>query len=337
MMKETVIGLILVLMLALAACGGQSAALEDVDDTAVTQTVAQVESDTAVTTLTADYEDALSVVGQLAIGTVQLEETDLAVDETLAAELLPLWQAYQSLGQSDTTAQAELQAVANQIEKTMTPAQIAAIAGMTLTNEGVTTMMQNGELGFGPGGPGGFAPTDDSGDTAVGGGFAGGLPGGALPGGGFPGGGPGGGLPGGGVPGGGFPGGGPGGAELSEEDIATRRAEFEQNGGGGFQERMFTGVVVRLLEDKLGIVSEMEVRQNVMAAALTAVAEAANLTVEELQAQLAEGQTMAAVVEANGGDLAALQTQLVEIFGDLPDAAELDLAQSVNEWLGVEE
>ncbi len=125
--------------------------------------------------------------------------------------------------------------------------------------------------------------------------------------------------------------------ELSEEDIATRRAEFEQNGGDGFQERMFSGVVVRLLEDKLGVVSEMEVRRAVMAAALTAVAEAANLTVDELQTQLAEGQTMAAVLEANGGDVAALQAKLVAIFGDLPDAAELDLAQSVNEWLGLEE
>ncbi|MBX3058204.1 MAG: hypothetical protein KF770_17210 [Anaerolineae bacterium] len=336
-MKETMLVLILVLMLSLAACGGQGAAMENGGDTAVSQTVAQVESGTAVTTLTANYDDALSVVGQLAIGIVQLEETDLAVDETQAAALLPLWQAYQALGQSDTTAVAELQAVVNQIERTMTPAQITAIAELKLTNEGVTTMMQNGELGFSPGGPGGFAPTDESGITASGGGggFAGGFPGGG-PGGGVPGGGVPGGEPGGGVPGGGFPGG-PGGAELSEDDLATRRAGFEQNGGGGFQERMFSGVVVRLLEDKLGIVSEIEVRQNVMAAALTAVAEAANLTVDELQAQLAEGQTMAAVVEANGGDLAALQTKLVEIFGDLPDAAELDLAQSVNEWLGVEE
>ena len=330
-MKEMMILLILMMMLALTACGGQSAVLGN-SDTAVNQTVAQVESDTAVTTLTADYEDALSVVGQLAIGTVQLAESDLAVDETQAAELLPLWQAYQALGQSDTAAEVELQAVVNQIKRTMTTEQMAAIAAMKLTNEGVTTMMQNGELGFGPGGPGGFAPTNESGSRAAGGGgFAGGFPGG-VPGGGIPGGG----LPGGGLPGGGFSGG-PGGAELNEADLATRRAEFAQNGGGNFQERMFSGLVVRLLEDKLSIVSEMDVRRNVMDVALTAVAEAANLTVEELQTQLVEGRTMAAIVEANGGDLAALQTQLVEIFSDLPDAAELDLAQSVDEWLGVEE
>lgn len=319
--------MVLILMLTLTACGAQNATANEVGSTAVSQTVAQVEGGTAVTTLTANYDDALSVVGQLAIGTVQLEETDLAVDETQAAALLPLWQAYQALGQSDTTAGVELQAVVSQIERTMTTEQMAAIAAMKLTNEGVTTMMQNGDLGFGPGGPGGFTPTDDSGNRAAGGGFAGGLPGGGFPGGG----------PGGGLPGGGFPGGGPGGAELSEEDIATRRAEFAQNGGGGFQERMFSGVVVRLLEDKLGVVSEMEARRDAMTVALTAVAEAANLTVDELQAQLAEGQTMAAVVEANGGDVAALQTKLVEIFGGLPDAAELNLAQSVNEWLGVEE
>jgi len=329
-MKEIMIALILMMMLSLAACNGQSAALENTGSTAVSQTATPVESDTAVTTLNADYEDALSIVGQLAVGTVKLEDTDQAVDETMAGELLPLWQAYQSLGQSDTTADAELQAVVRQIEQTMTPAQIAAIAGMKLTNEGVTTMMQNGELGFGPGGQGGFATGDGAGNSSGSGGgrFAGGGPGG-----GFPGGGPGdGGPPDGGIPGGGFGG---GQANLSEEDIATRQAQFEQNGVGGFQERMFPGIVVRLLENKLGVVSEFEVQRNVMDAAFTAVADAAGLTVDELQTQLADGQTMAAVVEANGGDVTALQAKLVDIFGDLPNAADLDLAQSVDDWLGI--
>jgi hypothetical protein len=73
--------------------------------------------------LTADYADALPVQSQLAVGMLQLEETDLAVDEALAAEILPLWRALQSLSNSYTTAEAEITAVLNQIQDTMQPAQ----------------------------------------------------------------------------------------------------------------------------------------------------------------------------------------------------------------------
>ena len=52
--------------------------------------------------LTADYNQALPVQSQLAVGTLQLEETDLAVDEALAAEILPLWRALQSFASLPT-------------------------------------------------------------------------------------------------------------------------------------------------------------------------------------------------------------------------------------------
>ena len=80
--------------------------------------------------LRADYTDALSLQGQLALGILQLEETDLAIDETAATELLPLWQALQSLMNSDTTAAIEIDAVVNQIQESLATDQIQAIADM---------------------------------------------------------------------------------------------------------------------------------------------------------------------------------------------------------------
>ncbi len=56
---------------------------------------------------------------------------------------------------------------------------------------------------------------------------------------------------------------------------------------------------------------------------------------DELRNQMAEGQTLAQIVQGNNGDLDALQATLVQIFSDLPNADELDLEQSTADWLGV--
>lgn len=272
----------------------------------------------AAVRLAEDFPGALNVQAQLALGIVQLEETGQAVDETQAAELLPLWQALQTLSQSDTTADIELQAVVNSIQDTMTSEQLAAIAEMKLTEETMTALMESGELGIARGGRG-FG----GGAGGAGGGAGGGLRGGGLPGGG----------------GGGFPGGGPGGlggGDLSEDDIATRQAEFEENGFALIQDRLLTGMVTRLLQDKMGVVSEGAIRGNIMNEAFTAVADAAGLSVEELQAQMGEGQTMVEIVQSKGGDISILQSALIEIFSELPNAGDLDLEQSTADWLGVE-
>lgn len=273
--------------------------------------------------LTDQFDGALSVVGQLALGTVELEDSDLAIDETQAIKLLPLWDAYQSLSQSDTTADIELEAVIKQLSGSMTAEQIAAISAMQLTENRLSELQESGELGFGGFGRGGGSGSGDGQGSGLRGGGAGG----------FPGGGPGGDLPGGGPPGmgpGGF------GGDLSAEDIATRQAEMEQGGLGANAERLLTGMVIRLLEDKTGVVSEREIRGQVMNDAFASVAAASGLTVEELMGQLAEGQSLASVVEQNGGDVEALTDRLQDIFSELPDAQELDLEQSINEWLGLE-
>jgi hypothetical protein len=257
--------------------------------------------------LSADFANALSPQGQLALGTLRLEESDLALDETAAGSLLPLWQALQSLSNSPTTAAVEIDAVVNQIQDSMTAEQIAAIAGMKLTEDILTTMFEEGELGR--------AGRGEGGESGVGAGFGGG--------GDFPGGRPGGGQ-----------GGGSGGdlGTLSEDDIATRRAEFAEGGTGDIQDRLLLGGVVRLLQEKSGQAPE---RGGIFDTVYTVISEEIGLSVEEIQAQTTDGTTLAEIVEANGGDLEAAKKLLIEAFNELPNAEDLDAEQMAAEWLGL--
>ena len=50
-----------------------------------------------------------------ALGTLKLEGTDQVVTASQAGQLLTLWQAYQSLSNSDTSSQVELEALVKQI------------------------------------------------------------------------------------------------------------------------------------------------------------------------------------------------------------------------------
>ena len=85
-------------------------------------------------TLGEDYKDALPIVAQLTLGSLKLDTgdssigsgQDLSIDAVEAGKLLPLWQAYQSLGNSDNTAEAELSALVSQIQDTMRPEQVQA-------------------------------------------------------------------------------------------------------------------------------------------------------------------------------------------------------------------
>jgi len=163
----------------------------------------------------------------LAIGTLELEETDHLVTSDQAADLLPLWQVLNSLSSSDNAAQEEIEAILEQIQETMTTEQLKAIDGMELSREDIFTTMQDFGVEFGFGSGEGRPE-----------GFSGGGPGG----GGFPGGGP---------PGGG-PGGGLGGQEISPEQMATAQARRTE--GGGIEKRMLTPLaeaVIELLESKV--------------------------------------------------------------------------------------
>ena len=77
---------------------------------------------TAPTTQT-DQDPAM----QLAAGTLALQGTENAITAEQAPELRTLWKAYASLSEADGVADAELDAVLNQITEYLTDAQVAAI------------------------------------------------------------------------------------------------------------------------------------------------------------------------------------------------------------------
>lgn len=170
---------------------------------------------------------ALSQRARLALGTLQLEGTDLEVDELQAADLLLLWQALRALDESAIAAEAERTALLSQIEATMTAEQREAIAGMDLTPENLRTILQERGIGFGA--QGGVRRQGGEGGPPVIG--QGGPPGGFQ-------GGPQGGVPGAGGPAGGGPN--PSGTPVV------------RTGAGGGLDRFATQAVIQWLEQKAG-------------------------------------------------------------------------------------
>ncbi len=118
--------ILIVLALALAACGG----------TDETDMAAGNESggETAVATLAEEYDDALTIRNQLLLGIIRLEGTEQAVYSEQTAELTTLWQAFAALSDSGTAAPEETEAIQNQIIAALTAEQVSAIAAMRLTN-----------------------------------------------------------------------------------------------------------------------------------------------------------------------------------------------------------
>ena len=194
------ITILIILMLTLTACGTASNG---------TQQAASGQPDRS-----------LPIQEQILIGTFKLEGTPQTVTAQQAAQLIPLWQVYEDLSSSDTAAQEEIDGLVQQIQDTMTPEQMQAIADMSLTRQDIFTVMQdqgitqgrnqgNGSRQNGQNGNGGgfaFGPPDGGGPTVV---FGGGEPGR-------------------------FPGGGQGGGSFTPEQIATAQAARAQGGGFGF-------------------------------------------------------------------------------------------------------
>ncbi len=190
MKRLRIVSMLVLVMGALAGCGGRQ-------ETAVSGDTGAVYTSQVLRT---DYEGALDAATQLALGTLKLEEAGSAVTPDQAKTLLPLWQALQG----GVTAQAEVNAVLKQIEETMTPQQLQAIAEMHLTQEDMQAWMEEHDIRpgsvfsgtlQGTPGPRGVPPA----------GFGGGLQG---------------------TPPAGWSGEPPGGGTLPPE-MATRRAEFE--------------------------------------------------------------------------------------------------------------
>ncbi|MCJ7716936.1 MAG: hypothetical protein MUO54_10525 [Anaerolineales bacterium] len=226
MMKK--LGLLIVVMLLLTACGSNSSDIQEVNY--VGEAAVESSSGENREELRADFADnALSPALQLVVGTLMLEDTGLVVDIELAATLVPYWKLYITLTESDTTAPEELDALINEIQEIMSPDQINYIAGLELTQEDMMTLNndlgiieQLGSDGFGNGEGTGFDRPD-------------GMPEGVGPGGGQ---------------------GRPGGTEgMDPELIATMEARREELGSGGFRGNRMTiplvEALITLLEEKV--------------------------------------------------------------------------------------
>jgi hypothetical protein len=127
-------GILIVVLLALAACGQQEAAPASevvVEESGVTDA------------------GGLDAVTRLALGTLKLEGTGNAVSVEQADELLPLWKVLES---GTLKGEAENAAIVKQIEDKMAAEQLAAIDGMGLTFEDTRVWMQ--EQGIAMGAPG---------------------------------------------------------------------------------------------------------------------------------------------------------------------------------------
>lgn len=195
-MKKILLPILILSTLILAACG--STATSD-----------------SQSEFPADENASLSPQLELLLGTFKLEGTENAVTAEQAAELIPLWQAYKSLSQSDTAAQEEIDALVQQIKDTLTPKQIEAIRTMKLTGQDMFTLMQEKGIMSGFGDRGGISGTPQPGQ----------MPGGFVPGQGVPPEGFNRGQGGGFVPG---QGGSSGGQGFTPEQMATAQASRSQ-------------------------------------------------------------------------------------------------------------
>lgn len=229
MKKHILLFVIFLLVISLSACGAASN-----------------ETQSGSSPIGGPSDGTLPEVTQIVIGTFKLEGTEQAVTAEQAADLLPLWQVYQSLSTSDAAAQEEIDALIAQIQETMTDGQMQAIADMELDQEDVFALMQ--EQGISMGGQGGQNITPEQIATAQASQGAGGG-GGFAP---SDGGGPPGGFPGGGG-GGDFPGGGQGGQSLNPDQIATAQAARGTRGGGFNRVAPpLLNALIQFLEEKAG-------------------------------------------------------------------------------------
>jgi len=240
-------GISVILVLVLGACGGSAGGTTS--DTGSNDASAQGSSGNDTSSGAGsqpvggeDFQGETPISTRLGFGTLLLEETENAVDPAQAAELLPLWKAAKSLSESDTVAEAEMEAIFNQIQDTMTPEQLSAISEMEITGDEMAQLLEDLGISFGFG-----SLTPEMQATAEAAGASGeGFPAGGIPGGGFSGDGQG--------SGGGLgPGGGPGfdTGNLTAEQQATMEARRAERGGSiNRMALVFVDPLIELLEER---------------------------------------------------------------------------------------
>jgi hypothetical protein len=132
-MKKTnlLLALLLLLTLALSGCGGSSATSE----------AASVE-----VSGTPMPGQGLSDSMRLLLGILSLADSETPLTAEQANAMLPLWKAVRSLGESDTAAQTEIDALYTQIRSILTDEQLTAIDNMALSMESMASLAE--ELGL---------------------------------------------------------------------------------------------------------------------------------------------------------------------------------------------
>jgi hypothetical protein len=169
MKKATILIIALVLLLALAACGGSGNTAADTDSAAAQATPQPASSSSDAQTAASDgtpqppaangtpgmpFQGEMPDSMKLAYGIFQLEESEVPIDAAQAAQLLPLWKAARSLSKSDTAATAEIEALFKQIRNTLTAEQQQVIDSAEFNPQDFAALGEKYGLtfGFGPGG-----------------------------------------------------------------------------------------------------------------------------------------------------------------------------------------
>lgn len=125
--KAVFTSIIFVVVMALSACS--STAIPTLNASSITSGISQVAGTT-------------TVQNKLGVGILQLEGTELAVSTDQASELLPLWKAVKSLDTDDNTSDAEIVALYQQIEETLTTEQVQAIEKQSLSQSDLDALME---------------------------------------------------------------------------------------------------------------------------------------------------------------------------------------------------
>ena len=243
--KYLLIALFTVLMLLAVSCSSEpveeTAATVELPEAEVITTSNQSKIDSAEAEVPGFQREGVQSTN-LMMATFQLEGTENQLTSEQAAELVPLWKVYQNLIDSDTAAEAEREALINQIAGVMTEEQMAYLESdeiaqmdtMALMEEyGIEMQGMGGGMGSRPDSEGGEGPSDTEMQQmqtmreTMGG----------------EGGGPGGGQ-------GGF-----GGQDVDPEQLATMQAERASQGGGvkggGQMDEYLLPALIALLESKL--------------------------------------------------------------------------------------
>lgn len=157
--KAVFTSIIFVVVMALSACS--STAIPTLNASSITSGISQVAGTT-------------TVQNKLGVGILQLEGTELAVSTDQASELLPLWKAVKSLDTDDNTSDAEIVALYQQIQETLTTEQVQAIEKRSLSQSELDTLMEEYSVEENQGGSSSTSTQASAGGAEMGGGDMGG-------------------------------------------------------------------------------------------------------------------------------------------------------------------